>query len=364
MTPTVHIDITTLLRDPIRTGIQRVERELIRHWPAGSRLVPVAATRRGFRVLPQSMLGALIAGKPAPRFVFNHALPADRSKLRLLNPELFFDPGRAQLYRDLVGAGAGWVGWLLYDFLPWLKPQYFHTGAAMQGMSYLAALSDIPHVAHISAQTQQEYEQRIMHGNGRPGPVVPLGGDGLGLARQHFTPDRRRFVVLGTLEPRKNVAAILEAFAGLWQRGHPAELAIIGMARGGTSREAELLHRLRDDKRLHYMGAADDATVRATLAESRALLTASEAEGFGLAPLEALHAGIPVIATMMPSIAMLPPTGQLRLAAPTPDAIAAAVETLWDDTTATRLWHEAATLSIKSWRSFAEEIAAWALSDG
>jgi glycosyltransferase involved in cell wall biosynthesis len=360
MTATVHIDVTNLLREPIRTGIQRVERELIRHWPEGSRLVPVIAGRRSFRVLPRGVLAALAEDRPVQgRFSLAPGLRAGSGRLRLLNPELFFDAGRAGLYSGLIRERAGWVGWLLYDFLPWLAPGYFHRGAAMAGMAFLDVLRMVPNVAHISAQTCREYEARIMRGTGRKGPVVSLGGDGLGLARQVFSPRRRLFVALGTLEPRKNVAAILEAFGQLWARGCDAELAVIGMLRPGTAREAELLHRFRDETRLRYVGVADDATVRATLAEARALVSASEAEGFGLPPLEALHAGIPVIATSQPSLEMLPAQGQIRLAAASPAAIAAAVATMLDDPAAERLWREAATLQVGSWRDFARGVADW-----
>lgn len=358
----VHIDITNLLREPIRTGIQRVERELIRHWPDGSRLVPVVAGRRHFRVLPRAVLDALAADVPVrPRLLLAPTLRATPGRLRLLNPELFFDAGRARLYAAMIRARAGWIGWLLYDFLPWLAPGFFHPSAPTAGMPFLAALREVPHVAHISAQTRREYEARIMHGTGRAGPVVSLGGDGLGLPRQDFAPRRRLFVALGTLEPRKNVAAILEAFGRLWARGRDAELAVIGMLRAGTGPEAALLHRFRDERRLRYIGAADDATVRATLAEARALVSATEAEGFGLSPLEALHAGIPVIATDQPSLDMLPAQGRIRLAGPDPAAIAAAVETMLDDEAAAALWREAALLKLRTWRDFARDVADWVL---
>jgi glycosyltransferase involved in cell wall biosynthesis len=363
MTTAVHIDVTNLLRDPIRTGIQRVERELIRHWPGNSRLVPVIAGRRHFRVLPREVLTALVDGTPVRHhFPFARMLRADPARLRLLNPELFFDPGRARLYDELIHARAGWIGWLLYDFLPWLAPNYFHPGASTQGMPFLATLREVPNVAHISAQTRHEYAARIMRGHGRDGPVVSLGGDGLGLERQKFSPGRRLFVALGTLEPRKNVAAILEAFGELWARGQNAELVVIGMLRSGTTREAELLHRFRNEKRLRYIGTADDATIRAVLGEARALVCATEAEGFGLPPLEALHAGIPVIATAMPSLDMLPPCGQIRLAEAKPPAIAAAVETMLDDATAASLWREAASVKVRSWQDFAHDVADWVMT--
>jgi len=367
MTGTVHIDITELLRNPIRTGIQRVERELIRYWPGPSRLCPVIAGRTGFQRLPEGILPALAAGEAIPQRAIDRLLRVvrplrpDPATVRLVNAELFFDPERARLYSNLVRRGARGVGWLLYDFLPWLTPQDFARGSARLGMPYLRTLRDIPAVAHISEQTRNDYEGRIMRGHGRSGPVIALGGDGLAIPRQTFTPARRRYVALGTIEARKNVAAILEAFAQLWREGSSAELVVIGMMRGGTEREAEWLRRLAAEPKFRYLGDADDTMLREVLQGARALVFASRSEGFGLPPLEALHAGIPVIASAnIPSIAMLPASGQIRLSDAGATAIAAAVRDLEDDRTAARLWQEAASLQIRTWRDAAREFADWA----
>jgi glycosyltransferase involved in cell wall biosynthesis len=367
MTGTVYIDITELLRNPIRTGIQRVERELIRHWPGPSRLCPVIADSTGFQLLSEHALPALLGGAAIPEQQ-SDSLPSlflplqpDLTTLRLVNPELFFDPQRAALYSNLIRQGARGIGWLLYDFLPWLTPQDFAPGSARLGMHYLRALRDIPQIAHISEQTRNDYERRIMRGRGRSGPVIPLGGDGLAIPRQEFTPARRRYVALGTIEPRKNVAAILEAFAQLWREGNNAELVVVGMMREGTEREADWLGRLSDEPKFRYLGHADDAELRDVLQGARALVFASRSEGFGLPPLEALHAGIPVIASAgIPSLMMLPPSGQLRLRDVSAIAIADAVRELENDQVAAALWREAASLSIRTWRDAARDFAAWA----
>jgi glycosyltransferase involved in cell wall biosynthesis len=364
MTGVVHIDVSELLRNPIRTGIQRVERELIKHWPGPSRLCPVAVGPTGFYRLPEEILPALVAGEavsnsPSDRVL--HPLRPDPATLRLVNAELFFDPRRAALYADLLRQGARGVGWLLYDFLPWLTPQDFSPGAAGLGMPFLRTLRDIPAVAHISEQTRNDYETRIMRGHGRRGPVISLGGDGLAISRQTFSPDRRRYVALGTIEPRKNVAAILEAFSKLWHEGSNAELVVIGKMLGGTEREAGWLHRFENEPKFRYLGDADDSTLSEILRGARALVFASRSEGFGIPPLEALHAGIPVIVSAnIPSIAMLPPSGQLRLHDPDATAIAAAVRELEDNATAARLWQDAASLQIRTWRDTAREFADWA----
>jgi glycosyltransferase involved in cell wall biosynthesis len=369
MTATVHLDVGELVRSPMRSGIQLVERELIRHWPDSSRLVPVITSRVGFLTLPREVLSALVEGTPSRLSRFRRLvamlrpLRADSQRLRLLNPELFLDAERARCYTDLIGAGAGSVAWIIYDFFPWLCPQYFQPGAPGHSMHYLKALRGVPHVAHISEQTRRNYEERIMRGRGRRGPVIPLGADGLGLARQRFAPQRNRYVSFGTLEPRKNVAAVLEAFARLWAEGCDAELVLVGSLGERTEHEMMWLHRLRAEPRLRYLRHADDATLRETLAGARAMVFTSEAEGFGLPPVEALNAGIPVIVSArIPSIEMLAPGGQIRLPRVDAEAVAAAVRSMQDDTTAARLWHEAARVPTHTWREFAAEVERWMLA--
>lgn len=363
MTAAVHLDVTELMRRPIATGIQRVERELIRHWPGPSRLVPVIAGPTGFLTLPREVLATGRASRWQRLAALLRPLRAGPEGLRLLNPELFLDAVRARCYTDLIAAGAGAVGWILYDFLPWLRPADFEPGAARRSMPYLQALRVVPNVAHISEQTRADYERRIMRGGGRPGPVFTLGADGLGLAPQHFSRRRQRYVAFGTLEPRKNVAAVLEAFATLWAEGCTAELVLVGMLRAGAEREAMWLERLSGEPRLRWLGPAGDAALREALTGARAVVFASEAEGFGLPPVEALNAGIPVIVSArIPSIAMLAPGGQIRLEHADAASVADAVRRMQDDATAARLWAEAAALPSRSWRDFAAEVADWALA--
>jgi len=121
-----------------------------------------------------------------------------------------------------------------------------------------------------------------------------------------------------------------------------------------------MLAALADAPLLRFIEQPDDATVCRIVSRARALVTASTAEGFGLAPVEALAAGIAVITPEnLPSIQMLPRNGQIRLARLDPPAIAAAVRRLLDNNMAARLFAEAASLHVHSWKDFAESIAAW-----
>jgi len=110
------------------------------------------------------------------------------------------------------------------------------------------------------------------------------------------------FVVLGTIEPRKNHLLLLN----LWTRlattmATPPRLVVIG-ARGWENEQVvdmlERSQRLRGLVEEH--NRLGDAGVGSLLTEARAVLVPSFAEGFGLPLAEALASGVPVICSEIP----------------------------------------------------------------
>jgi glycosyltransferase involved in cell wall biosynthesis len=279
---------------------------------------------------------------------------------RLLCAELFDDVSRAEYYQ----AHATTAYWLVYDFLPWLRPEWFPAGPANRLMPFLHALRSVSHRAFISAATKREYAERILRGPCN-GPVLPLGADGLGLARQSFDRARRDIVMLGTIEARKNAASAVRAFQRLWSEGIDARLVLIGAVEQDALEEQALLRALAPERRLVQLGAVPDEAVREALAQARVLLFPSEGEGYGLPPMEALYSGIPVIVSdALPALEGLPSLGQIRLRSADPPAIAAAVRSVLDDGVARSLWADAARFSLPSWRDFAGAVSAWISAAG
>lgn len=360
----IRFDISKLVDAPRRSGIQRVERELIRHWPDRSELVPCRFEAGELRALPAAILDTLCLDAPndgmagerarlAP-FLAEPGPVVDRGTGTLLCAELFDDPTRAVYH----AAEAESAAWLVYDFLPWLRPEWFPAGPANRLMPYLHALRSVARRGFISAATRRDCAA-ILH-RPEPGPVLTLGADGLGLERQVFSRERRDIVLLGTIEARKNAAAALAATETLWREGLDFRLVLIGAVEPDALVEQALLRRLDGEARLVCLGAAPDAVVRASLARTRALLFPSEGEGFGLPPREALYCGIPVIvAAGLPAVQDLPALGQIRLSPPDADSVAAALRTMFDDEAAEQLWAEATTLRLGTWREFAEAVSAW-----
>lgn len=367
---TIHFDISQLAMEPRRSGIQRAERELIRHWPGPAPLQPCRydPQSRTLVDLPKSLLRVLCDDAPPggieaeARRLVPHLRPLGIAlPKRVLNAELFLDPGRSRYYRTLLPGCRPY--WLVYDFLPWLYPDWFTPGSAVALMPYLQALRHIKDVAFISARTRDDHRDRIMRQAGQgtvTGPVIPMGADGLGLERQAFAPVRRTFVMLGTIEPRKNAASVMRAFQALWREGVAAKLVMIGTVASDATEERNLLAELAADPRFRLMEHASDAEICAALRTARAMVFPSEGEGFGIPPMEALHAGVPVIvASGLPALAGQPPAGQIRLDTVDPVTIAAAVRTMLDDKEAVRLWTEAAGLHVSGWADFARSTAHW-----
>jgi glycosyltransferase involved in cell wall biosynthesis len=370
--PDLLLDITELTANPLRTGIQRVEREIIRHWPGPCSLVPcrfdssilsfVRLSEAVFDILGSESASPGVAEKELlmPYLAGEEALSYDQLAAGLFNAEVFFDPARAAAYCALCSRPVTNVSWLLFDFLPFLRPQDYPSGTPKHCMPYVQALRYVPRVSSISELTQIEYTTRIMRDLHRSGPHFPLGGDGLQLEKQKFHPGKRTFAYLGTIEPRKNVSIILEGFEQLWARAVEVELVVIGRIDGRSTRELPILKRLESERRFKYLGHADDGTVREVMRQVRGTLFISAVEGFGIPPYESLSVGVPIIVSPgLPSTELLLPGGRITLADITPQAVAEAVEKFLDDDEAARLWKEASQLVIPTWRDFASNIAAW-----
>jgi glycosyltransferase involved in cell wall biosynthesis len=360
----VLIDCTELYRNPVRTGIQRVVRKLLGDWPNDgikarvARFDPVQGlvplSERAIRILTDeekySATLSYDALVDALRAVDKEADPLPADPLIFI-PEVFYDHARCRFYEGRRFA------MLAYDFLPWLRPDLFASSSVAKLMPYLRLLRTAPHVAYISDQTLREYETRIARRRAA-GPVLPLGADGLQIERQAWHNGRRGYVSLGSIDTRKNQHLIVEAFIHIWKRGYDIPLTLIGRAFPGHQLgwlDAALRFPL-----FSWVGSATDADVAKALRKARATIYVSEAEGYGLPPVESMAAGIPVIAAVScPSVSSLQSASMLRLERVTPDGIATAVLSLEDDDTAAALWQETSTVRLGTWREFAAATAAW-----
>lgn len=109
------------------------------------------------------------------------------------------------------------------------------------------------------------------------------------------------FLMVGSIEPRKNHRQVLSAFDAAWRRGVGSQLVVVGAYAWKTEQLlADMQAHPEHGLRLHLVRDASDADLDLLYRHARALIIASEVEGFGLPIIEARRRGLPVIASDIP----------------------------------------------------------------
>ncbi|MCG8669312.1 MAG: glycosyltransferase family 4 protein [Pseudomonadales bacterium] len=116
-----------------------------------------------------------------------------------------------------------------------------------------------------------------------------------------FKGDSPVYLMVSTIEPRKNHKYLLDAFDLLWEQGVDAKLMIIGKVGWKCD---DLIKRIKNhdelNKRLFMFNKASDSDLNHAYKESKCLLFPSFVEGFGLPIVEAMQRDIPVMISDIP----------------------------------------------------------------
>lgn len=165
-----------------------------------------------------------------------------------------------------------------------------------------------------------------------------------------------RVLYVGSLFNRRHVPAMIEGFSRLARRRGDASLDVVGDNRTNP--------RIDFDRVVSSSGAGDRIRLRsyvteeelgALYAEASALVFLSEYEGFGLTPLEALAAGVPVVVLDTPVAREIYGDAAVYVPRPAPALVEAALErVLFDEAERARVLDAAsAVLARYSWRECA-----------
>lgn len=298
------------------TGIDRVCHAYLEHY--GSRSLAVLQ-RRNLRVVlserHSERLFALLKEGPRPGFrrklVTLLAAAAiklvDRNKTRGL---LYLNVGHTGLDAPGLSEWLGTSGWkpvfMVHDLIPVSHPQFCRPGEAERHrLRMRAVLESAAGVIVNSAATREAFEDFAAGEHRTPPPVhvAWLATRGETEVVELPASHRPTFVMIGTLEARKNHILLLR----IWERltaemkESTPRLVLIGQ-RGWEADDVFALldgsEPLRDA--VLELGTCDDATLQAWLKQSTALLMPSFVEGFGIPLIEAMEAGLPVIASDQP----------------------------------------------------------------
>jgi glycosyltransferase involved in cell wall biosynthesis len=336
--PSLFVDVTELALNDPGGGVQRVVRRLLAEWlvepPAGLRVTPVRLASDGRYVHARVFLAALLGA--APGEVGQDAAIAPRAGDLFLGLDLVRDRAAlaAPAWRALRAQGV-LVSVVVYDLLPRQHPEWFPAGTAERFGEWLeAVLSDADQALCISRVVADDLRATCAGRAGHQPAIASFALDAgldawlLPVRRlPPHAPGQPRFLVVGTLEPRKGHAQALAAFEALWARGSQAQLLVAGRDGWGTD---ALVARLRAHpergRRLRWIEDADDADLLAAYHDSTALLACSLGEGVGLPLVEAAAHGLPVLARDLPVFREVGDPGVTYFQGETPAALVAALE--------------------------------------
>lgn len=315
----ILIDVSRLVwrfwRGGLPTGIDRVCLAYMEHFRAQAHAVVQKGGR--YHVLNRKHSDALfdiLSANPAGfrrKFVqlAARAMPAARARPAAPGM-LYLNIGHTGLDDPLLPDWTRRSGvraiYFIHDLIPLLHPEYCRPGEQAKHQRRMANV--LKSAAGLIANSQATADDVASFAESQsvampPSVVAWIAGSPIPPEVTPATFDRPHFVVVGTIEGRKNHSLLLH----IWKRfaaryGAETPLLLIVGQRGWEAGHAlAMLERAIDLKgHVRELGKCGDAELANVIAGARALLMPSFAEGFGLPLSEALQLGTPVIASDLP----------------------------------------------------------------
>jgi glycosyltransferase involved in cell wall biosynthesis len=317
--PKLYLDVSDVRQQDHRTGIHRVVRNLVRELlhldgPA-LRCVPFfldesarpqvavdfAEESLGFTIDPE-----IRAFTPGPNDVL------------LLLDSTWTEPTRFQPMIDAVRNAGGRSVAVVYDTIPLDYPEHcvdYMPSVLRNWLQFVVAQCD--GVVCISKAVADDVVRWIASEQWPTRPALRIGHIPLGCDLREpgsgadASPGVRRAVdegaeagvllMVGTLEPRKRHAFVLDTMEALWKKGEQRTLVVIGKLGWNVQHLADRIRSHAElGRRLFWFDDATDADLAYAYRHAERLVQASDAEGFGLPLIEAAAYGTPVVASDIP----------------------------------------------------------------
>jgi glycosyltransferase involved in cell wall biosynthesis len=126
--------------------------------------------------------------------------------------------------------------------------------------------------------------------------IKPIAPEAICEIQERFGIKGEYFIVVGTLHPRKNIPATVQAFNTFRSKtGKQVQLVFAGNDKWCTPEMTEAIERSPFHDDLVVTGRVSDQVMNALVTGAKAMVYVSLFEGFGMPILEAAAAGIPVI---------------------------------------------------------------------
>jgi glycosyltransferase involved in cell wall biosynthesis len=196
---------------------------------------------------------------------------------------------------------------------------------------------------------------------GIPDLPVPAEAAVVAVLRRFLPPGMERFcLAIGTAEPRKDLPGLVRAFGAVAERQPDVALVLAGPPGWGEEALASAIAASGARERIVRTGWVEDPDLAALLSRASLLAFPSLYEGFGFPPLEAMRAGVPVVATRAGSLPEVLGDGALLVDVGDHDGLAEALAScLGDEVERRRLVAAGAAWSARySWERCGDELEA------
>lgn len=316
----LFVDVTLLILEDFKTGIQRVARsilmQLLENPPQGYVIQAIYSERHSGYKLAKADLGPdgelNLIWDEADDIIAVSAGDIFLGLDFVCMPTLIEKP-----YLQTIRLQGVKVYFVVYDLLPVQFPAYFPPVSNQFHEKWLKTIAKFDGVICISKTVADEYRAWAAAKRIKLDDQFKLSYFHLGADLDHSSPTKglppdaaamlgifsakTTFLLVGTIEPRKGYGQMIEAFSALWSQGVDVNLVIVGKV--GWNIEAlvqSIATHPELGKHLYWLQGITDEYLEKIYGASACLIAASEAEGFGLPIIEAAKKGIPVIARDIP----------------------------------------------------------------
>lgn len=238
---------------------------------SGYRVVPASPSWRPLRLLYQeSRLGELAKRSGSQVFHgLHYQLPKPRRGLRMVST--------------------------IHD-LTFIDHPEWHEAAKVRYFTRAIRLA-VARADHLIVPSTATGDRLLQLFPGAPPVTVVYHGVGAALVPEYggTSRDEVEICFLGTIEPRKNLPRLLEAFDMVVEEHPQFRLRVVGHRGWKTAAFDAALERLRHRERVAVEGYLNEAELKRALKRARVLAYPSLEEGFGLPVLEALATGLNVV---------------------------------------------------------------------
>ena len=317
----IYIDVTNIYAHDLKTGIQRVVNKIT------SQLLNNNLTSLEIIPVYLDCVKGTWQYKTANGYL-NYNKNDERNVVEIKSGDVFLGLDLCSevinlvetgFFTELKNRGVN-ISFVVYDILPITNPEWWPEGGGQVHKDWLDSIFKVSNnIVSISNTVNKEVcEYYKLHFSEKSYTkninfkYFHLGAEIVNMKENIMLSDlendvieavksRPSFLMVGTIEPRKCHAEVLDSFESLWESGVDCQLIIVGKQGWLVDSFIERVRSHSDlNRRIFWLEGINDNFLDRIYKASICLIAASKGEGFGLPLIEAAQYNLPILARDLP----------------------------------------------------------------